>query len=327
MSSLLSLLFPPGNTSRRQWVLTLLAVFLIMIPSADLGRDVAAPAVCRAKAEAQGLDTSSGPQGSWEYWTLYKRTRAACTGWSAAGGVVLGIGLCMFFDRLLSRRDQRSSQPKHDLERWLLGTYANFALYYACFPDELEEKGPWKSLSRRENRNAPWLYQPGLPLYLGGRPKSEGNRNMVRRDLQQSWNINTLQDLLDSVAFMSAGEGFSGCPDQAARAWQLCRSTQLLGQAYLAGWLTREEMVRRSCAVGRTIQGTFRDWEELTRSYLEGYTRWAFRSGVSQGMLDWRRRIQEDLWRREDCPWRLPWLLPLEPERWEKRRKLEQNLG
>ena len=323
----LSLLFPPGNTSRRQWVLTFLAVFLVIIPSAYLGRDVVAPAVCQAQAEKQGLDTSTGPQGNWEYWSLYKRTRALCTSWCAAGGVVLGIGLCMFLEHLLKKRDQQVGQPRNNLERWILGTYANFAVYYASFPDELEEKGPMKALSRQANRNASLVYLPNTPLYLGGRLRDEANRKMVIRDLKKSWDINNLQDLLTTVDYMSAGPGLTDCPDQAARAWQLCRSTQLLGLAYAAGWLNREEMVRRSCGVCRTIQTTFQDWDELNRSYLEGYTRWAFRSGHSQNMIDFRRRIQKDLQTRRDSPYRLNWHLPLDPEYWVRQGRMVKNLG
>lgn len=323
----LTLLFPPGNTSRRQWVLTFLMVFLIIIPSAYLGRDVIAPAVCRAQAEERGLDTSAGPQGNWEYYTLYKHTRAVCTGWCAAGGVVLGIGLCMFSEHLLKKRDHRAGLPRNDLERWILGTYANFALYYASFPDEMEEKGPMKALSRQANRSAALIYGPGTPLYLGGRLRDEGNRKRVIRDLKDSWDINNLQDLLSTVEYMSAGPGLTDCPDQAARAWQLCRSTQLLGLAYVAGWLTREEMTRRSCAVCRTIQTTFRDWNELNQSYIEGYTRWAFRNGMSQGMIDLRRRIQRDLQTRKDSPSRLNWQLPLDPDYWARRTRMEKNLG
>ena len=85
--------------------------------------------------------------------------------------------------------------------------------------------------------------------------------------------------------------------------------------------------MRRSCGVCRTIQTTFRDWDELNRGYLEGYTRWAFRSGHSQNMIDFRRRIQKDLQTREDSPYRLNWHLPLDPEYWVRRGRMEKNMG
>ena len=324
---ILSILFPPGNTSRRQWVLTFLAVFAIIIPSAYLGRDVITPAIAQAQAEERGLDTSSGPTGNWEYWSLYRRTQALCTGWCAAGGVVLGIGLCMSLEHLLEKRDRRMALPRNDLERWILGTYANFALYYGNVPERMEEKGPMKFLSHRANRDAVWTYNPNTPLYLGGRPRDEENQKMAAQDLKDSWNINGLQGLLDVVEYMSAGEGLAQCGDQAGRAWQLCRSAQLLGLAYLAGWLSREEMVSRSCLVGKTIQGTFRDWEEMNDSYMAGYERWARRNRLSQGMIQARQRIQRDLQSRKDSPYRLPWLLNLEPSYWVRRGKMERNLG
>ena len=324
---ILTILFPPGNTSRRQWVLTFLAVFLIIIPSAYLGRDVIAPAAARSQAEAQGLDTSGGPTGNWEYWSLYKRNLAVYTGGCAAGGVVLGIALCMFLERQLKKRDHRNGLPRNDLERWILGTYANFAIYYANLPDELEEKGLWKPLSRQANRNATWRYNPRTPLYLGGRLRDRASQSMTDRALRSSWDIKNLQELLDAVEYMSAGAGFSDCRDQAGRAWQLCRSTQLLGQAYLVGWLTREEMVRRSCQVGRTIQNTFRDWDELNQSYVTGYERWAVRNGISQQLIQVRRQIQQDLRSRRDSPCRLPWQLNLDPEYWTRRTRMEKNLG
>lgn len=440
----LSLLFPPGNTSIRQWVITFLAVFLVIIPSVYIGREVVAPAVYQAELEELDLDTSPGSVGSpwdggvpavteaaemkegerfalqvletrrlggggdshaggflggayyaavtlndgtvmairynipaktselipgedyyakehhvlvtypvgtlrpwpdeaaqadaeaadWLTWRLgwldaegdfgaeppnEKGIRARCTGAAAAAGVLLGIALCMALDGLLKRRDCRAAMPKNDLERWILGTYANFAVYYST----MERQGRRKWLYRRFLG----YYRPGGPLLLGGRPRDEESRQMTRESLKQSWGVKNLRELLDAVAYMSAGAGFAGCRDQAERAWQLCRSTQLLGLAYTAGWLSREEMAERSCAVGKTIQTVFRDWNELNDCYQAGYERWAVRAKVPREVILLRRRIRQDLEKRRDSPCRLPWLLPLDPDCWARRAGQERDLG
>ena len=82
---------------------------------------------------------------------------------------------------------------------------------------------------------------------------------------------------------------------------------------YIAGWLTKKEMLERSSIVGNIIQRVFGGWEELSESYLEAYTNWGMETFGQQAeaVIEMRRQIQQNLNNRKDSPYRLPWMLPL----------------
>lgn len=209
----------------------------------------------------------------------------------------------------------KSSQPRNDLERWLVGTYAIWGQFFA-------------QVSTAEGRMA-WNDEiENGPLHFGGRPMDEPSQKLTRGVLLDSWDIKNQQDLLETVEYMSAGPGLQNCEDQAGRAWELCRSIQLLGMSYIAGWCDREEMLRRSCTVGKIIQSTFRSWEELCESFLEGYARWQRRSNPQQAQanIQVRREIYEKLRLRPDSPYLVNWYLPLDPDAWARREKQRRVL-
>ena len=106
---------------------------------------------------------------------------------------------------------------------------------------------------------------------------------------------------------------------------------QLLGMCFTAGWYSREEMITRSCQVGKRMQEYFSSWGELCESFLEGYYGWLKRDyGVDQAQKGlWERKeIYQELQARPDSPYRLNWYLPLDPEsqrrRESQRRALEK---
>ncbi len=215
-----------------------------------------------------------------------------------AAGLVLGLIVTAALSLRGDRKERKASTPRNDVERWILGTYANWALFFG----QLDYKGKLTNPSTVRS-----------PLYFGGRVKDNDSRKFTIQTLKDSWDIKNLQELLETVEYMSRGPGLRNCGTQADRAWELCRSTQLLGMAYIAGWLSREEMVERSCAICRTIQETFHSWEEMAGSYVEGCVQWTLQSGLPMYRADMRREIHENLCRREDSPYRLPWNLPLRP--------------
>lgn len=215
-----------------------------------------------------------------------------------AAGLVFGLVLSVVINLHFKRKEALASTPQTDQERWILGTYAIWAQFFG----QLNYKG------KLTNPNT-----PRSPLYLGGKPRDEDSRKFTIKVLKQDWEIKNRDDLLETVEYMSRGTGFWDCDTQCDRAWELCRSTQLLGMGYIAGWLTREELTERSSVVGNIIQRTFGDWEELTRSYLEAYTRWRTRTapdGDGSGVR-MRNQIYQNLCNRKDSPYRLPWMLPL----------------
>ena len=128
------------------------------------------------------------------------------------------------------------TRTRNDLELWLTGTYAIWAQFFA-------------GLYLRDPEAA-----QKHPFYIGALPKTGETARAEKEMLSESWDINSYKDLLETVEYMSEGPGYQNCDSQAGLAWELCRSMQLLGCAYLIGWCSREECIRRSCAVGRIMQ-------------------------------------------------------------------------
>ena len=198
--------------------------------------------------------------------------------------------------------------PQNDLERWFVGTYAIWGQFFA-------------QLGRTPDGRRDVEARRG-PIRIGGQPMDEQGRRFTRETLKDSWDISNQKELWETVEYMSAGPGFADCKTQADRAWQLCRSMQLLGMCFAAGWCSRKEMVERSCQVGRLIQGHFRSWEELCEGFLEGFYAWRLRSfgpEDAQAALQERRDIWRELQARPDSPYRLSWYLPLDPEAQRRR--------
>lgn len=191
----------------------------------------------------------------------------------------------------------RDISPRNEVEKWIFGTYANWAQYNA----QLGEKNPDGSLpiERPDTTSS--------PFYIGGRPQGKGERKYYLDMLDSPWDIHSKRDLLETVEYMSRGPGFQKCASQEDRAWELCRCNQLLSIAFRLGWISRGEMLRRSCEVGRIIQKTFSGWEEMSRCFLSSCLEWM---GSDRGR-DLRKEIHENLWERRDSPYRLPWNLPL----------------
>lgn len=215
-----------------------------------------------------------------------------------AAAFVLGLAASAFIDLRLKKKEALASTPKNDQELWILGTYANWAQFFGQLNYKRKMDRPNTVVS---------------PLYLGGCPRDEDSKKKTVRTLKQDWNIKSREELLETVDYMSIGNGFWNCETQSDRAWELCRSNQLLGMGFIAGWLSREEMIERSCKVGNIIQKVFLNWEELSQSYMDAYTQWRMQTYGQDGQsaVDMRRRIHENLWNRKDSPYRQPWMLPL----------------
>lgn len=210
------------------------------------------------------------------------------------------IGACVLIWRsivLVQRHGWESNRPKNDTERWIAGTHALWGISFARALDTRHKK---KDVIR-----------------IGGAPKSPDAQQRMRVVLIDQWDISSYGELLDTVAYMSEGEGFYRCATQSTRAWQLCRSTALLGMAYVAGWADRADIIERSHRICRIIQDTFSSWDELYVSFLEHYAQWRLdaddMSPAAQTDVQQRVDIYWALKRKKDSPCHLPWNLKLEP--------------
>ena len=192
------------------------------------------------------------------------------------------------------------TKPKNDLELWLTGTYAIWGQFYTILAMGLP-------------------YAKTHTIHIGGCPRVVGAKRLMKETLKDSWDITDYNGILETVEYMSRGPGLFHCADQGGRAWELCRSMQLLGCAYLVGWCDRKELIRRSCEVGVIMQQYFHSWEELCQGFLDGYTAWRLSDGKdAQALASVQQRadIYWDLQARSDGPYHLPW---------DKKLPVEQN--
>lgn len=212
------------------------------------------------------------------------------------------IGIFIVIWRILSllrRHRWEVNRPKNDVEFWIAGTHALWGLAFAraC-----------KMGYKKKEKD---------PIRIGGAPRSPKAKQIVRSILHDQWDIASYESLLETVSYMSEGEGFSRCQTQSARAWQLCRSTSLLGMAYIAGWADRKEIIERSLKICLRIQETFSSWDELYVSFLEHYAMWRSAdemTAAAQTDIQQRVDIYWELKQRKKSPCKLPWNLNLKFE-------------
>ena len=134
---------------------------------------------------------------------------------------------------------------RYEYERWLLASYS---LYIAADPQH-----------------------HGDFAYVGGYERTAYQRDNARELLEEPWDIHNKEELLDTVQHLiqTGRSRRSG--------WQLGRAPIILGFAYIAEMITREELFAYSLDVALAIQQTFSSWQELFESYMEGYAAWAKR--------------------------------------------------
>lgn len=288
------------------------------------------------REKRDGIYQECYPVGAWREWDLTPEERAAverdAPGLSTTGHYVDMEGhhrenitearfkagfwtLCLvaglisilftgFHQDRQKRKEADTTLPRDDLERWIVGIYAIWGQFFA-------------QLGHRPDGRRDVEARRG-PIRIGGQPMDDRGQKFTRETLEDSWEITSRQELYETVDYMSAGPGLHKCETQADRAWQLCRSMQLLGMGFTAGWYSRKEMVERSCQVGQVIQRHFRSWEELCEGFLEGFYTWrlgAYGPEDAQAALRERREIYQELRARPDSPYRLNWYFPMDPER------------
>lgn len=210
--------------------------------------------------------------------------------------LILLFALLIHGFQRLRRRRWEINQPKNDTELWIAGTHAIWGLDFA----QAVHTG------RKSKKD---------PIRIGGAPKNPEMAQITRALLNRDWALTSYAQLLETVAYMSEGEGFTDCKTQSARAWQLCRSTSLLGMAYIAGWAERDEILRRSLPICLRMQETFSSWDDLYVSFLDHYAMWCLSddglTDAVQTQIQHRVDLYWELKQRKYSPYHLPWNMPL----------------
>lgn len=128
-------------------------------------------------------------------------------------------------------------------ERWLLASYAPYILADPYRHGDFDHAGGWERTVLQER--------------------------IARFVLDDPWEVRNKEELLETVEHLvTTGE-------QLRDGWQLGRATMVLGFGYIAGYLTRRELLVFSLPAGEAIQRTFSGWEELHESYLKSYEEWS----------------------------------------------------
>lgn len=160
-----------------------------------------------------------------------------------SGGLYLVLGAYRgrFAPSFFAKRDPLL--PRNDLECWCAASCALWA------------------------RSTPGL--EGWPLLTG----SHRTRKAVadtKAALAREWQVFDGSQGLEVVRSLTEPWAWA-TGDVKKAGWDLCRANQLLGMLYHAGMLDRDQLDREFSRVGKVAQRCFSSWEELTKSYLDGY--------------------------------------------------------
>ncbi len=139
--------------------------------------------------------------------------------------------------------------PQDDAERWVIATYAMWCEYYS--------EGGWQ--------------------YIAGSSTKEECASDMQLMLSRDWGVNNQEDLMETFTFLTAlymDDEDLDQEDIETGGWDLCRACQILGMAFVAGIINREEMMGLSLMAGSLMQYYYPSWMHLYSSYLNGYKDW-----------------------------------------------------
>lgn len=141
------------------------------------------------------------------------------------------------------------------------------------------------------------------------------NKKQNHRMLINDWGLNNGQECIEMVDRMVLDiKELDGKMTKPDKAWDLCRATQILGMAYLAGMIDRDTMNKKSGKVGRLMQEIFDSWQELTGSYMVGYQLWAKETfgDEAQDYIDDRLQAYSEIINHQNPPYTIDWNLELD---------------
>lgn len=182
------------------------------------------------------------------------------------------------------------TNPLDDVERWVLATYAMWSEYYS--------EGGWQ--------------------YIAGSSDKEKCASDMQVMLSRDWEIDNQEDLLDTITYLTAlylDDENVDLEDIETGAWDLCRACQILGMAFVAGIIDREEMMELSLMVGSIMQCYYPSWMHLYTSYINGYREWRLEDDEEDEealeAVEAREQICRQLLIMPNGPCSVPWDLEL----------------
>lgn len=185
-----------------------------------------------------------------------------------------------FFDFLFggskSESDPAESMPQNDAERWAVAVYAI-----------------WSEFSN------------GSYKYFGGFEKNQSNASMAKRVLDRDWLIGSKESAIDMINYLLDEKNNAGKAAGKA-AFNYGCAGNMAARCYLAGFLTREEMMAEASRVAKVIRENFHSWEEFAQHYIEGV-------GMELGSADKQnevRQIYQRLVSLPDSPYSVDWNTP-----------------
>ena len=180
--------------------------------------------------------------------------------------------------------------PLDDVERWVLATYAMWSEYYS--------EGGWQ--------------------YIAGSSDKEKCASDMQVMLSRDWEIDNQEDLLDTITYLTAlylDDENVDLEDIETGTWDLCRACQILGMAFVAGIIDREEMMELSLMVGSIMQCYYPSWMHLYTSYINGYREWRLEDDEEDEealeAVEAREQICRQLLIMPNGPCSVPWDLEL----------------
>ena len=101
-------------------------------------------------------------------------------------------------------------------------------------------------------------------------------------------------------------------------AWDYCRALQVLGDCYLANYISLEECLDISLVVAKELQNQYENWEEVVNGYMYGYYYWSGDKEAAEG----RYEDYMELLEMENSPYNIPYDVELK-ENWKNQGPVE----
>lgn len=137
--------------------------------------------------------------------------------------------------------------------------------------------------------------------------KAMEERNLFQLSEEEFYSRITKKNV-NSNKYMDAFLAYQFHGESALDGWDYCRALQVLGDCYVAGYISLEECLDQSLVIAQKLQSVYDNWDEVCQSYLYGYQYWKEenpRSGVSDTAM--RRSVYEELRSMENGPFRIPY--------------------